>query len=941
MTDVFGAIDIASRLVTHCCRYVGTMMAAPEMIRSIKDQVIVFRSDLETIQYFIEEHTRDATSSRAGRAFDGIVAKAGSLMEEILKELNAGADEDESRASSTAGFRQKFARLKIDDAKWPLKERKITKLLNELNTLRSSISSTLSTTQMSLVADTNKGVGQIRQDFDEQKRRDMVRWLFSSDTELRNMHADKRTLREPDTCVWMIRDEAWNQWLNAKNNFGEPGRFIWIHGIPGAGKTVLASHLIEQTAAHCSSKGYAYYYCLGTRNKDETASFLGYAIQQLCRQHSYHVPSKLVEGYEANATLSIGDLLDCLDELSQLFPRVYLIVDAVDESRPRAHLLEILIAIGTSDRFKNISLLFTSRSEEDIRATVRRIDSHCTTKAIDNQTVQEDIERYVKGEMERHGYWYRWSEDREFAEEVRRRISQQAKGMFRWASCQLDVLKRLRDPQSVRDALRSLPEDIFATYERILTDIEEDDREVARTALALLCSCTAEIPTAKVLVRACLYNVPYCNIGRYKVDTLNEICGCLITKSKLRVVPHSLFHRNDSEDDHHRMSLAHYTVKEYLFFPGTANAQAKFFALSDDVTRTIDLTVVYNGLRHVGARPGDQVSQYEEYCLLQTEKALTSRRMDILRHKDLQNTVLESLAPDFPHFVCLRNFMRGKGQKVKQVAGLIQKYLPVWRRLADWEYLPRAKHTGTLANLLLLDWCDLAKEFMETTVKDLPRHEKHQMWTDDFKLWEARQHETLLSLCVRLRSLDFLRLFVLNGATFDRESEILYTAIHAFYDSKDPYFLEAAEVTNTVLDELLGACANPNPRVHNTRPPPPESGKAGASHFAFTPLQLAVRVLEPAIVETLLKEWADANGRGTRRGVVPNAYLGSNEEARKALLRLGERTPLEICTDRGRVPPWETSRTLDVEKRAQAIEQLLRNHGARENTPMVIDLLDE
>jgi hypothetical protein len=206
------------------------------------------------------------------------------------------------------------------------------------------------------------------------------------------------------------------------------------------------------------------------------------------------------------------------------------------------------------------------------------------------------------------------------------------------------VLKRLRDREAVRHALGTLPDDIFTTYERILTEIPASEQVFAKTALALLCS-DAEIPTAEILVTACLHRVPFRDIGRFTVDTLKDSCGSLVSLTVLTKPPSSSFARNNEEPGFfHRCNLAHYTVKEYLFSSNAAIGPANFFALSDQAIQNIDLKVIFTGLGHFGIHRQshmqnggkERVSRYEEYCLNMSEQSLTKRRADILRDKDLR-----------------------------------------------------------------------------------------------------------------------------------------------------------------------------------------------------------------------------------------------------------------------------------------------------------------
>ena len=59
---------------------------------------------------------------------------------------------------------------------------------------------------------------------------------------------------------------------------------------------------------------------------------------------------------------------------------------------------------------------------------------------------------------------------------------------FRWVQCQLDTLKRCTTRQELKEALDNLPNELEATYERILGAIDERKLKgkLARRALAWL-----------------------------------------------------------------------------------------------------------------------------------------------------------------------------------------------------------------------------------------------------------------------------------------------------------------------------------------------------------------------------------------------------------------------------------------------------------------------
>lgn len=93
----------------------------------------------------------------------------------------------------------------------------------------------------------------------ESQRQELYQWLQHTDPSPLHHRAQKDY--EPGTGNWMLRSPEWTDWLEAKE------RCLWIHGLPGAGKTVLISYLIEQIKNSCDqspqqSKTCIYYYLL-------------------------------------------------------------------------------------------------------------------------------------------------------------------------------------------------------------------------------------------------------------------------------------------------------------------------------------------------------------------------------------------------------------------------------------------------------------------------------------------------------------------------------------------------------------------------------------------------------------------------------------------------------------------------------------------------------
>ena len=163
---------------------------------------------------------------------------------------------------------------------------------------------------------------------------------------------------------------------------------------------------------------------------------------------------------------------------------------------------------------------------------------------------------------------------------------------FRWAACQLHILQRKRCESDLRKALRELPETLDATYERILLDIPKHEWVYARKALLWICAhdslpFTMGIPT-NCLVSAVFsqdYSGATTEPHAYDLTALQEICGCLIRSSTFEYEYFPVFFPKYQFAVHFpSVSLAHYTVQEFLYSGRISNSKPGYFAMSKEST---------------------------------------------------------------------------------------------------------------------------------------------------------------------------------------------------------------------------------------------------------------------------------------------------------------------------------------------------------------------
>jgi hypothetical protein len=221
----------------------------------------------------------------------------------------------------------------------------------------------------------------------------------------------------------MLRSPAWASWLDATQ------RCLWIHGIPGAGKTVLMSYLIEQIKQHCGQSqnekiAYIYYYFYFGHNQDEAVPFLRWLINQLCRQADF-VPGKVYKMYKHGGEPSLVELLKALEDILDKFDIIYIVVDAIDESNPREDLLKVLRDLVTDSRFKKLQLLASSREYIDIE---RVLGEFSVSVSMANPFVEEDIRLHVRSTLQSNSKFRRWPQG--LLDEVEDAVSTGARGMY-------------------------------------------------------------------------------------------------------------------------------------------------------------------------------------------------------------------------------------------------------------------------------------------------------------------------------------------------------------------------------------------------------------------------------------------------------------------------------------------------------------------------------
>ncbi|GIZ40936.1 hypothetical protein CKM354_000425600 [Cercospora kikuchii] len=406
------------------------------------------------------------------------------------------------------------------------------------------------------------------------KFQSIVDWLSPPDPWTN--HNSARQLQDPGSGDWLLNSDSYENWKTASE------RILWLHGKAGCGKTVLCSTAIEDVKSYCGGRpnaGYAvFYFTFSDNRKQQLVDLLRSLVAQLgwkgpalpLLQQAHDRPDRSTPGLSELEKM----VLSCFNA----YDEVFLFLDALDECREEYDIRHRLFKWLESVLHEAgpVKLLATSREIPDIEKAMTKL--HATSMPIATDPVNEDIRRYTMSQLEEDRRLSRL--DGNMKQLIEDSITSKADGMFRWAYCQIQELKKLKStkPSSVRKALYGLPQTLDEIYERILVGISDDYHRDAIAMLRLLAFSESPLTLAEL---GEITIIDWTGDGH--VDTEDrpgledplEILAGLVTVYKAE--EWDVLSRDRILIE--RVRLAHFSVQEYLESTRIIQSRAKGFHL--------------------------------------------------------------------------------------------------------------------------------------------------------------------------------------------------------------------------------------------------------------------------------------------------------------------------------------------------------------------------
>ncbi|KIM90391.1 hypothetical protein PILCRDRAFT_812129 [Piloderma croceum F 1598] len=283
-----------------------------------------------------------------------------------------------------------------------------------------------------------------------------------------------KSARMRDTCEWSMSNAKILTWLTSNK---PETSCLWLHGIPGAGKSVLAAYLIEQAAQQRNQRGFEdqlvlSYFCkaVGSERHMSVHVLMGLIRQCLVwGDYDLEVANELAEkmmGEKEDYKFTIADMEPYLSPFLKRFDKIWLVIDGIDECEDPVGLINILFKLEFDHDAK---FLFLSRKESYIEDRLRG----CPTLEIgDEGTTRDDLQHFINKEIDRliSDCPLLMTE----AQRLKEGLLNTAGPMFLYARLKCETIREA-DPSTdahvaeIMGSLESSPENLDALYEGYLS----------------------------------------------------------------------------------------------------------------------------------------------------------------------------------------------------------------------------------------------------------------------------------------------------------------------------------------------------------------------------------------------------------------------------------------------------------------------------------------
>ncbi|KAK1252063.1 LOW QUALITY PROTEIN: hypothetical protein MKX08_003250 [Trichoderma sp. CBMAI-0020] len=304
------------------------------------------------------------------------------------------------------------------------------------------------------------------------------RWLKPPN--VRQIQQERIEARHPRTCDWIWSNTTFTNW-KALTPTSPLGGLLCISGLPGCGKSILASSIVDRmrnTGAYALFFAFTGMYASHLKLESLVRSLLWQLLQVSPGEHAVQI----LRNFMLKGQPTISDLLMAFSMIAETFivEPVYCVIDGVDESKDFVHGL-VQKLLGFLQSHSNYRFIVLGRSH-----AFHGTDSVRHRLEMDSTLTKEDIDTMIDTEIKQSDVL----DIPNLRSEVCRVLRKQSEGNFPRTKLMVGHLNMPVGAADAFERLHNLPRDLQTAYETLLyglvSRLERSELNLARKVFAFI-----------------------------------------------------------------------------------------------------------------------------------------------------------------------------------------------------------------------------------------------------------------------------------------------------------------------------------------------------------------------------------------------------------------------------------------------------------------------
>ncbi|OJJ42502.1 hypothetical protein ASPZODRAFT_1313164 [Penicilliopsis zonata CBS 506.65] len=321
------------------------------------------------------------------------------------------------------------------------------------------------------------------------------------------------------TGQWLLSTTTYQKWHQ-----GDANGLLWIKGIPGSGKSVMAASIIDQLRKEEVPVLSFFFRQIIDANHQPVAALRDWLCQML--PYSPPLQVRLKDDYLKKSrsvdSLSPSDLWKDLKLALAAFPKAYCVTDALDEmDQGNDDFLHDLAELGQW-RPANVKVLITSRPVIAVESPLRQF--RIPHLRLEERLVDIDIAAYVQYRLRNssvpHEYW----------DLITEAVPGRANGLFLHAKLSMDAF--VEPEANAQEVLEKLPADLNVMYNNLLREHAKRSHVPDELQLLVLQFVTHATRPLRLLEIAEMVQTTHALVGERSLketkDLIRAACGPLL-----------------------------------------------------------------------------------------------------------------------------------------------------------------------------------------------------------------------------------------------------------------------------------------------------------------------------------------------------------------------------------------------------------------------------